>query len=375
MVKKRKKRSYGRGRIYRRGKTWWISCCQEGVEQRESSNSKAYGVALDLMRKRLGEQESGILLSKDARKLTVREALALLVGDYERRECRSLRALKGHVATWEAAMGDLEVAKLDFPLLDAQGRDWLREGGVSAATINRRMASLRRAIRLAIRHKLAATPLEVPHLDERAPRDGFLTPADFGALALHLPDDGLRLFVRFLYVTGMRVGESRRLEWRDVDGTVLRIRAATTKNGSARTLPVTGAVADILMEARQKRRLDCPSIFHRHGAAIGLFRKTWSAATKAAGQEGLLVHDLRRSAVRNLIRSGVPERVAMGVTGHKTRNVFDRYDIVSAADLAAGLQTVGAYLAKASKLRTVEVLSPPDSDKLSESEPEAALSR
>jgi integrase len=237
------------------------------------------------------------------------------------------------------------------------------------------MASLRKAVRLAVRHKLAAARLEVPHLEEKPPRDGFLAPADFATLASHLPDDGLQLFVRFLYVTGMRVGEARQLEWRDVDGTVLRIRGNTTKNGAARTLPIAGGVAEVIAEARQLRRLDCPTIFHRQGQAIGLFRKTWAAATKAAGHEGLLVHDLRRSAVRNLIRSGVPERIAMGVTGHKTRNVFDRYNIVSAADLDAGLKTVGAYLANAAKSPTVEVLSSRDSDKLSEFEPEAASSR
>jgi integrase len=353
----------------------WISYCQDGVQVRESSGSKAHAVARDLLRKRNGEQEAGTLLSKEARKLTVREALALLVSDYERRGCRSLRAVKGHVATWNLAMGDFEVAKLDFPLLDAQARDWFSEGGASAATINRRMASLRKAIGLAVRHKLAASRIEVPHLEERAPRDGFLTPADFAVLASHLPDDGLRLLVRFLYATGMRVGEARQLEWRDVDGAVLRIRGATTKNGSARTLPIAGAVAEIIADARQQRRLDCPNVFHRQGEAIGLFRKSWATATKAAGHEGLLVHDLRRSAVRNLIRSGVPERIAMGVTGHKTRNVFDRYNIVSAADLDAGLQTVGAYLANASKTPTVEPLSSQDSHKVCESSAAAGLSR
>lgn len=373
--KPEKRRTYGKGRIFRRGKVYWIAYCQDGGEVRESSKSEAYAVARDLLRKRMGEQEAGTLLTREARRLVVREALALLVSDYERRGCRSLRALNGHVAAWDAAMGDLEVAKLDFPLLDAQAVQWRKDDGVAPATINRRMAALRKAVRLAVRYKLAGARIEVPHLEESAPRDGFLSPADFNALAAELPDDGLRTFVRFLYATGMRVGEARKLEWRDIDGTVMRIRAETAKNGVARTLPIAGAVADIVGEARQRRRLDCPNVFHRDGVAIGLFRKTWATATKAAGHPGLLVHDLRRSAVRNLIRSGVPERVAMGVTGHKTRHVFDRYNIVSAADLGAGLETVGAYLANAAKKATVEALRERDSDNLSELEAASGFSR
>jgi integrase len=77
----------------------------------------------------------------------------------------------------------------------------------------------------------------------------------------------------------------------------------------------------------------CPFVFHRDSKPILSLRAAWRSACEAAGVPGKLMHDFRRAAVRNLVRAGVPDTVAMKLTGHKTRSVFDRYNVTSGADL------------------------------------------
>ena len=78
------------------------------------------------------------------------------------------------------------------------------------------------------------------------------------------------------------------------------------------------------------------------GKRITTFIKAFRAACTKAGCPGRIPHDLRRTAVRNLVRAGIPERVAMQMTGHKTRSVFERYNIVSECDLVEAAKKLNA---------------------------------
>jgi integrase len=191
-------------------------------------------------------------------------------------------------------------------------------------------------------------------LHENNIRKGFFEREQFEAVRRHLPEYA-RPIVTFAYYTGWRIAsEVLPLEWRqvDFDAGAVRLDPGTTKNEEGRVF-VFGLIDElrrVLEEQRdsakalaQKHGCIVRYIFHRSGRKVKSIRKCWQNACVAAGCPARLLHDFRRTAVRNLVRAGVPERVAMQMTGHKTRSVFERYNIVSEGDLLTAARLLADY--------------------------------
>ena len=113
-----------------------------------------------------------------------------------------------------------------------------------------------------------------------------------------------------------------------------------------RILPISPPIAEALARRRARRDPDSPLVFHRDGIPVRRWRTAWRTACQAAGVPTRFLHDCRRTAARNLIRANVPERVAMLLTGHKSRAIFDRYNIIHEQELLDAGDQLVAYLAQ-----------------------------
>ena len=181
------------------------------------------------------------------------------------------------------------------------------------------------------------------------PRQGFIEREQYEKLLEALPE-WLQPVLAFAFQTGWRKQEILGLQWEHIDMKERQIilPGRNSKNGETRPIYADDVVYKVF-EGQKQRQIEegvefFPFVFHRirstggsrterkenrHLERIGEFKKVWAKACEKVGLEGLLFHDLRRSGIREMVRSGSSERVAMEISGHKTRIVFDRYNIVS----------------------------------------------
>jgi integrase len=355
------------GTIYRRKskKVIWIKYYRNGKPYYESSHSRKEGVAKKLLQKREGEIAKGELPGIRFDKVRFDELADDFLTDYRINGKRTLDKATCSVKYLREAFGGMRVTGITTAGI-REYIDKRMKKGATNATINRELAALKRIFRLAYQctpPKIGQIPF-IPMLKESNTRKGFFEHHEFLALREVLPDY-LKSLVTFAYYTGWRLGEIRGLTWDKVDlkQGIIRLDPGETKNEEARTIYLN---EELMKTLHNNRRLGCLYVFHRNGEPIGEFRKSWNTACIAAGLFQILrdaegkpitdrkgrevkvstriFHDFRRTAIRNMIRSGVPERVAMLISGHKTRSVFDRYNIVSDRDLKEAAKKQQAYL-------------------------------
>lgn len=334
------------GQLYQRGRIWWVKYYVNGRPVRESTGTAKEREAERFLKQREGRAAAGLPLLPRADRVRYEEAAADLRQHYETTGSRDSSEA-------EKRLKHLDHFFLGRRLANIGGADGAayvahrQKEGAANGTINRELAVLTKMLRLAYENgKLLRLPV-IRKLKEAAPRSGFFERDAFLAVRSRLPDD-LQVAVNIAYTYGWRMQSEVLMLNRsqlDLDAGRLRLEPGTTKNGEGREVYLTPEIKSVL--AGQLVRVDTlqrqvgrivPYLFpHLRGRHRGErrqdFRKAWVTACTRSGLSGMLRHDFRRTAVRNMVNAGVPERVAMTVTGHKTRSVFDRYHIVSPGDL------------------------------------------
>jgi integrase len=305
-----------------------------------------------VLQDRLSDIRKGRFDPPDARKLTLKNVIDDLLKHYEVNERRSHRRAASAVKHVTEFFGERSKVKAISTAALERYVSARKTDGVANATIRYELALARRGLNLKARAGEIEKVPAFPQLVVDNARTGFFEEGEYRVLLKHLPSD-LQPVVTFAYWTGWRIrSEVLTLRWSQVDlraGTV-RLEPGTTKNKEGRTFPFD-AVPELATVIRQQWRkakdleVVPTHVFFREsgrtkgGAITGdrYWRGAWANACAKGRLVGVIPHDFRRTAVRNLERQGVSRSVAMKLVGHKTEAMYRRYAIVSEGDLREGV--------------------------------------
>ena len=383
---KQQKRKYGMGGIYRPEgcKNWTIHYHVGKKRIREATGSANFQVAQQMLKRRVGEIAKGEFVGPEVERIRIAQLWDPFLRD---RKIKG-RSLDHLTRRWtkhlEPFFGQYRAADVGTDLLNEYVEE--RQEKAQNATINREIAVLRGMLRLGFYskpQKVMSLP-KFPRPAEDNIRAGFLDPEKYQALTANATELWLRAIVEVAYTWGWRKSELR-MQVRQVDfnANVVRLDPGMTKNKKGREVTMTPTIRALLKECAHGKQAKDFLFTRKDDSPVKDFRKTWRNLCLASGvgqmlccecnevvtenkcecgssrlrYEGLTLHDLRRTAVRNLVRAGVPEHTAMAISGHKTRSVFDRYDIVDQRDISnAMLKLEQARSEIVTKLVTIDPL-------------------
>jgi integrase len=332
------RKSDGSGTLYQRGNIWWVKIRVDGRPVYESSKSDKKSDAIKLRDKMLAKKSRGELSGGAADKVMIGELLDDVLKSDVKPSTRYIweKVIEKNIRPF---FGKIRAQRLTTDMMDRY-REKRKGEGRSDATANRELSILRTAFHNARKRtppKVVVVPY-FPIVAETNIRKGFMTDQQYDALLAELPQELKALFVTG-YITGMRRGEITAIQWPQIDfeAGLITLSKGETKNDDARSVPIVdGDMRDLLTAARKERDENWPSspwVFNRVGERIIDFRWAWDEACKRAGVPDLKFHDLRRTAVRNMRRAGIPQVIRMKISGHKTDSMERRYNIVDGDDL------------------------------------------
>jgi integrase len=331
----------GQGCIYQPKGTrnYWIKFSVNGRTFQQSAETESRRDALDVLKAEILKHSAGE--APDSRRTTIQALKEAMMQTWKNLD-KNPASIEWAERCWKRLLpyfGKMKATAVSSAAL--RGYVEYRKGMKAAnGTINREMAVLSSAFTLAYEEtpRRVSQKLSFTRLPEPKGRQGFVEHKQYDALAANCPELYMRAMLALAYSFGFRKAELLSLKVSDVDLMAGTIRLRTSKNGEARQVNLTGETCQLLAACVSGKEPE-DAVFSRTELSgkrvpVADFRGTWDKVTLAAGCPGLLFHDLRRSAVRNMVRAGIPEVVCMKISGHKTRAVFDRYNIVSERDLA-----------------------------------------